>query len=212
MSIRKYILMLSTSAFIYVPIADAQPNGATYSYRKMGYVPSYMSELTQAQKSYLNFYTQNEVREPCQNYYDPPKGFYRDGCALIYRYPEKLVATSVVMKNEKSLAVYEIHFDFDSTQINQIGIGVLTKIAHDINIINPRLVTVSGFTDSVGTEKYNINLSQRRAIKVSDFLKTLDVDNQVIDEKFYGENEQAIKTKNNVNLRENRRVLIDFLK
>jgi outer membrane protein OmpA-like peptidoglycan-associated protein len=183
MSIRKYIIMLSVSVFIYVPMADAQPNSAAHSYKKMGYVPSYMGKLTQTQKSYLNFYTQNEEREPCQHYYAPPPGFYRDGCALIYRYPEKKVSSSVELKHQKSLSVYEIHFEFDSTEIDKIGTDVLTEIADDIDFIRPSLVTVSGFTDSVGTEKYNIDLSQRRAIKVSDFLKKLGVENQVIDEK-----------------------------
>lgn len=212
MLIKKYILMASVSMTIFGALSSAQAEDSGLSYKKMGYVPAYMGLLTPAQKSSLQFYTANEVREPCQNYRDPPIGFYRDGCTIMYRNKEQSYPRSSPPIREKSLATYQINFDFDSIKLDRMADTILDQVAKDILIYQPRLVTVSGFTDSVGTKKYNASLSERRAEMISHLLQSHGIENQIIDENFYGEDYQAVETQDNIKLRENRRVQIDFLK
>ncbi len=64
----------------------------------------------------------------------------------------------------------KILFDFDKTAIKPEHVPVLDKLG-DFLQKNPELYTVlSGFTDSIGTEKYNINLSKRRAESAQNYL------------------------------------------
>jgi OOP family OmpA-OmpF porin len=46
---------------------------------------------------------------------------------------------------------------------------------------------VQGFTDSIGTEEYNLGLSQRRADAVRNYLVEKGVDPKIITAKGYGE-------------------------
>ncbi|MBU0859490.1 MAG: OmpA family protein, partial [Alphaproteobacteria bacterium] len=77
---------------------------------------------------------------------------------------------------------------------------------------NPREVTVAGHADKSGASDYNIALSERRAQAVSKVLTERGVANRVITQEAYGEAQPAVDTPDGVKLRENRRVVVEFLK
>lgn len=63
-----------------------------------------------------------------------------------------------------------ILFDFDKANVRPDAIGHLDKLGH-VLVANPQLyVALSGFCDSIGSEAYNIHLSQRRAESVRNYL------------------------------------------
>lgn len=63
-----------------------------------------------------------------------------------------------------------VTFDVDSTQIKSSFYGPLNNIASTLNQYVDTTVRVIGHTDSTGSDSYNLNLSQRRAQSVADYL------------------------------------------
>lgn len=64
----------------------------------------------------------------------------------------------------------EISFDFDSAAIKPAFVPSLDKVANIVREYNRTVVHIIGHTDSIGSESYNMNLSQRRAGSVAEFL------------------------------------------
>ncbi len=54
-------------------------------------------------------------------------------------------------------------FDFDKATLTSEGIEVVDNVAAQLKASNAEVVTVAGYTDRLGSAKYNMNLSQRRA-------------------------------------------------
>ena len=72
---------------------------------------------------------------------------------------------------EATLFIESIHFDFDSAVIKQISKAVLDARAVPIMRDNDGAkVRIEGYTDSVGSERYNQKLSLQRAEAVRDYL------------------------------------------
>jgi outer membrane protein OmpA-like peptidoglycan-associated protein len=64
-----------------------------------------------------------------------------------------------------------VHFAFDSAKIAPSARPQLDALATGIKLLPPtQVVIVEGHTDAVGTEEYNLALSQRRAAAVKDYL------------------------------------------
>jgi OOP family OmpA-OmpF porin len=61
-------------------------------------------------------------------------------------------------------------FDFDKSTLKAEGVATLNKLASDIKKMKLEVVIIVGYTDSVGTDAYNIALGQRRANAVKAFL------------------------------------------
>ncbi len=61
-------------------------------------------------------------------------------------------------------------FDFDRTEIKQEGREALDKLVADMRTLDYELVLVTGHTDRIGTREYNLDLSQRRADAVKNYL------------------------------------------
>jgi len=225
---------LGTAALLgFTPSAQAADWMTMPDYSHVQFTPhhtiyneKYIDLLTNEQIWALNNYVSYELREPCQNYRVPPTGFYRDGCALKYRYPAppvKQVAavqepSSTIAKVTPDLAIsniitsYEIHFGFDRSDIEPEANSILDQIVREISKYNPREVVVGGYTDRSGSPEYNLALSQRRALAVSDALNNRGVMNRTMDQQAHGEDHSAVNTNDGVRLRENRRVVVEFRK
>ncbi len=61
-------------------------------------------------------------------------------------------------------------FDFVKSTLKSEVIATLNKVAQDITKMKLEVVIIVGYTDSVGTDAYNIALGQRRANAVKSFL------------------------------------------
>jgi outer membrane protein OmpA-like peptidoglycan-associated protein len=61
-------------------------------------------------------------------------------------------------------------FDTAKAQLKSSATTHLGKLAAFLNQYPDRTVTIEGYTDSVGSEEYNLDLSQRRADSVRAFL------------------------------------------
>ncbi len=64
-----------------------------------------------------------------------------------------------------------ILFEYNSAQLTRVGGEAAIEIANFLKDRNPKSITVTGHTDHVGSEAYNMDLSTRRAATVVAFLK-----------------------------------------
>lgn len=64
-----------------------------------------------------------------------------------------------------------VHFDFNSSAVRAVDHPILDAFAASVLGAYPQArITVEGFTDSAGSEAYNMRLSQERAESVRDYL------------------------------------------
>jgi len=61
-------------------------------------------------------------------------------------------------------------FEFNKSDIKAQGRGAIDTFASELKDTDYRMITVSGHTDRIGTHKYNLDLSMRRAETVKNYL------------------------------------------
>lgn len=66
-------------------------------------------------------------------------------------------------------------FDFDKDFLTEKGKSVVAELARKLLAMNVQEIRVEGHTDRMGSEAYNLDLSQRRAETVANELKSLGV-------------------------------------
>ncbi|EJM48372.1 OmpA family protein [Pseudomonas sp. GM48] len=97
-----------------------------------------------------------------------PKGVHVDanGCPP----PAPVVEEAVVVK-EETIVIRDVHFQFDKATLTSSDKLVLDKIATRLKAEAPTAqLTVTGHTDSVGSDTYNQKLSDKRAHSVVEYL------------------------------------------
>jgi OOP family OmpA-OmpF porin len=102
-------------------------------------------------------------------------------------------------------------FDFDKATIKPEGRQVLDQVAAQANTINLETLIATGHTDSIGTEQYNLGLSQRRANSVKTYLvsKGIAADRIYVEGK--GESSPVASNKTREGRAQNRRVEIEIV-
>lgn len=113
------------------------------------------------------------------------------------------------IKNEGKLIVYGINFELDSDQIKQESHQVLHQIADLLNKQKDLNFRIEGHTDNVGSEEYNLELSERRAAHVKKYLvETHQVDESRISTIGKGESSPVASNDTELGRSSNRRVEI----
>jgi outer membrane protein OmpA-like peptidoglycan-associated protein len=97
-------------------------------------------------------------------------------------------------------------FDVDSYQLKPATKDNLSQLSKTLTKYDDTNILIEGHTDNTGEEGYNIDLSEKRAESVADFIKDQGVQTKRITTEGYGE-EQPIETNETVDGRQqNRRV------
>ncbi len=84
----------------------------------------------------------------------------------VFDHPEHLLGRLYLPASDFS----DILFDFDRAAIRQQDIPTLNRLGRFLQEHPGDYVVLSGFTDNIGSEAYNIRLSRRRAESVRDYL------------------------------------------
>jgi len=84
------------------------------------------------------------------------------------------IQTSQQLAQKQNLRVQEkyalILFDFDKETIDSLNQEIVNRIVARIKTLPQATVEIVGHTDNIGTEKYNLKLSERRAVAVFNLL------------------------------------------
>jgi outer membrane protein OmpA-like peptidoglycan-associated protein len=84
------------------------------------------------------------------------------------------------------LTLGDVLFATGKAELNSGGARKIDQLAQFLNEHKDRRVQVDGFTDSVGTDSYNLDLSQRRANAVQSALQARGIDSSRITTQGYG--------------------------
>jgi OOP family OmpA-OmpF porin len=97
-------------------------------------------------------------------------------------------------------------FDFDSSNIKPEAYPLLDEVVSILKK-NPKIKReIQGHTDSKGAEKYNQELSERRAKAVERYLEKKGIDPSQLTSKGYGESQPVASNATKEGRQENRRV------
>jgi len=104
-----------------------------------------------------------------------------------------------------------ITFDTDRADVRPGFYEVLNSVAIVLKEFNQTLVDVNGHTDSDGSEAYNMELSQRRASAVADYLIAQQLNPQRFAVEGFGESEPVASNASAAGKSQNRRVEIEIV-
>ena len=116
---------------------------------------------------------------------------------------DRVDAVGCTIKDEIKLP--RVHFAFNSAELLPDSTDTLNYAIATLNKYPQMVVEVRGHTDSIGTKKYNLGLSQRRAESVLNYLKEHGVKNTMT-AKGYGEELPVADNKTDEGREKNRRV------
>jgi OOP family OmpA-OmpF porin len=104
----------------------------------------------------------------------------------------------------------KVQFDFDSSKIKTIFDDHLNKVSDFLQTHKDTTVVIEGHTCSIGTEQYNLGLSQRRAESVKKFLVNSGIEPARLKTVGYGESRPIADNKTKEGRQRNRRVTAEI--
>jgi outer membrane protein OmpA-like peptidoglycan-associated protein len=120
-----------------------------------------------------------------------------------------LAAIGKVQKLEDEISVVlsnEILFQYGKTDLSSNSKKTLDQAVELLNQIPNRSLVIQGHTDSVGSEEYNMQLSEQRAKKVYDYMMEQGLNIKSVSYKGYGETKPIADNSTKEGRKANRRV------
>lgn len=115
------------------------------------------------------------------------------------------------IQKKKEIVLNNIFFDFNSADLRSESIIELKKVVQ-IMRENPKLVVeIQGYTDNVGTDEYNLKLSENRAQSVADYLIEQGIESDRLKVIGYGEAKPVASNATEEGRQKNRRVVFKIL-
>lgn len=142
---------------------------------------------------------------------DTPAGtaVYPNGCAQVVEVAaEPAAAVAAEPQDEVIVLDARVLFAFGSSELTDDARDVLAEIANRISGVDVISVKVDGHTDSVGSEAFNMGLSERRASSVADELIAQGVAAGKISTQGFGESKPVASNDTDEGRAKNRRVEI----
>ena len=93
---------------------------------------------------------------------------------------------------EGEIEIEGIEYDFDSDNLRPISMEVLDKLFDFLEINDNLVVEINSHTDARGSDKYNKDLSQRRAKSCVDYLISKGIPKERLIARGFGESDPAI--------------------
>lgn len=99
-----------------------------------------------------------------------------------------------------------ITFAFNDATLNPAFTGTLDKVAQTLVQFDQTSINLSGYTDSVGSDSYNLNLSKQRAASVANYLVSKGVPANRINVAGFGKANPVASNDTDAGRAQNRRV------
>lgn len=106
------------------------------------------------------------------------------------------------------LTLSDVLFEFDKANLKPGSARSLTSVAEFLRENPQRKITIEGYTDNLGSDAYNLALSQRRAESVRDFLVQNGISADRITARGLGEEYPVASNETQAGRQQNRRVQI----
>jgi OOP family OmpA-OmpF porin len=132
-----------------------------------------------------------------------------NGCPPVVAAPEPVVVPAPIAAPTPDAPIVvlgDVNFDFDKAKLKPSADEKIDKAVAHINQMAGETFELKGYTDSVGSEAYNVKLSQKRADVVRNALIKKGVPADRITAKGYGEASPIASNSTKAGRAENRRV------
>ncbi len=161
-----------------------------------------------------NHYLITYTPPDCADYHDVSVGLNIPGSGFESLrkwgwYDETLISTHDPVGTMKML---NIQFEYNSDKINKESIPLLEEVASSMKKYQGIEILVRGHTDDIGSEDYNMELSERRAFSVKKYLVQSGIDKGRIEIEGLGENSPLVPNTNEENRKLNRRTEFVIIK
>lgn len=120
---------------------------------------------------------------------------------------EGMFGRAMAVMPEKPVS-FLLYFKFNSDELTDESAALIPEVLEAARKRQPCDISIIGHSDSMGPAEYNIRLSLERAEKVLALLTKEEITVSEMDVRSHGENDQLIKTEDNVSEPKNRRVEI----
>lgn len=130
---------------------------------------------------------------------------------FIQSYKKGYPAPEVMKQEQQNFKFQPIYFDHDESEIKPEFFEYLNRMARVLDGIHDLRVEITGHTDAVGTDQYNIGLSERRAKSIQDYFKKQGIDPGKLEIDFKGKREPIDTNKTKEGKQRNRRVHFKFI-
>lgn len=174
------------------------------------------SERDQAEKAKAQFQQQAQAaQQQAQQAEQKAESYRQEREAELDRLQQALgqiastrrTAMGVVM----TLGSKSIRFAFDKSTLHPEDKEVLSRIAGILSTLRGYQIYVYGYTDDIGTREYNLELSDRRAKAVYDYLVQNGLDPSIMSTKGFGEADPLVPGNSEKARAVNRRVEIGIV-
>lgn len=126
-------------------------------------------------------------------------------------YDKGFPAPAVMKRMQENFEFQPIYFDHDESIIKAEFHDYLNEMAKILEGIHDLRVKVIGHTDAVGTDQYNIGLSERRARAIKAYFLKQGIEEDKLEIDFRGEREPVDTNKTPEGKQRNRRVDFKFI-
>ncbi|MFH2094202.1 MAG: OmpA family protein [Bacteroidota bacterium] len=99
-----------------------------------------------------------------------------------------------------------ILFDYNEYSISPESYDMLDKVYNVLNKYQSLIIEIAAHTDDIGTDEYNRELSEKRAISVTEYLVSKGISHERLIPKGYGKSKPLTKGTSEANRAKNRRV------
>lgn len=130
---------------------------------------------------------------------------------FVKAYNKGYAAPEVLKKEQQNFKFQPIYFDHDESEIKPEFYAYLNKMARVLDGIHDLRVEITGHTDAVGTDQYNIGLSERRAKAIQNYFKSRGIEPEKLEIDFKGKREPVDTNKTKEGKQRNRRVDFKFI-
>lgn len=120
-------------------------------------------------------------------------------------------APEVMKSIQANFKFQPIYFDHDKSEIKPEFYEYLNEMAMVLDGIHDLRVEITGHTDAVGTDDYNIGLSERRAKSIRDYFKSQGIEAEKLEIDFKGKRQPIDSNRTKEGKQRNRRVNFKFI-
>ena len=126
-------------------------------------------------------------------------------------YDKGYPSPEVLERERKNFEFQPIYFDHDESIIKEEFHGYLNKLAWMLDALPDLRLKVIGHTDAVGTDQYNMGLSERRAKAIKDYFLSRGIVQEKLEIDFKGKRMPVDTNKTQEGKQRNRRVDFKFV-
>lgn len=130
---------------------------------------------------------------------------------FVKAYKKGYPAPEIMKLEQQKFKFQPIFFDHDMSEIKPEFNEYLNRMARVLDGIHDLRVEITGHTDAVGTDQYNIGLSERRANAIKDYFKKQGIEPEKLEIDFKGKRQPIDTNKTREGKQRNRRVDFRFI-